>query len=88
MFTISNFLQLEKNEIYNVCAYFLPFVMLIESITAKNIDIDTRVDLLEIACHYLEIYKEVFLSTQQQECVRGVQQGNQTCVLFDQFCNQ
>ena len=80
LFTIKNFLALEKNSIYNACAYFLPFTLLIESITAKDIDIDTRVDLLEVAAHYLVLYKEVFDST--PEYMRGAQQGSHECVLF------
>ena len=70
-------------KLYNfliACAYFIPFTLLIESITAKDTDIDTRVDLLGICARYLEIYQEALESI--TENLRGTQQGSHKCVLF------
>lgn len=80
LFSIENYLLLESKGNYTACAYFLPYTLLIASITTKDIDVDVRVDLLEIVAHYLVMYKEIFDATDESK--RGMQQGKKNCVFF------
>ena len=81
LFNLESFLVLEEKRNFIASAYFLPFTLLTTAITAKNIDINARVDLLEITAHYLQIFKIVFDNT--DEAKRGMQQGKSNCVLFN-----
>ena len=81
LFTIENLLVLEEKRCYDAFAYFLPFSLLIYAITGKNLDINDRVDLLEITAHYLSSFKTIYDNTDAKN--RGMQQGKKKCVLFN-----
>ena len=81
LFTITNFLTLEYAGLYTECAYFLPFVLLRAALDSKKTDLNERINLLEIAINYLELYKEIYKATPQKKV--GKLKGKKDCILFN-----
>lgn len=82
LFTTENFITLDYAEMYTECAYFLPFTLLLTSLSSKDISIDERIDFLEISANYLQMYNGIYASTNIKE--RGLQTGKSECTLFNQ----
>ena len=81
LFSLQSFLTVEYSEMFSECAFMLPFTLLITALTAKDITLDERADLLEILIHYMNFYKEESENTSKE--IRGVYKGKENSVLFD-----
>lgn len=82
LFDIKVFQLLEEMGIYSTSSYYLPYTLLILSISNENITIDDRVDFLEIISYYMNFYKQLTKS------VKNVcpQKSNNSCIIM--FDNQ
>ena len=81
LFDIEIFNILEYAQIYNACAYFIPFTLMIEALSGKDLQIEDRVDYLEIIFYYCHFYKIIFDKFDEKQ--RAIQKGSKNCVLFD-----
>ena len=60
LFTLENFDSLSYAEQYTATAFFPYFVLVYETISAKDLSIDERVDFLEIVTYYCNFYKKLY----------------------------
>ena len=81
LFTIESLEVLMYAELYAEASYFLPFVLLNEALSTKNLTVDERVDFLEIITFYCKYYKMLYEKTSKTDRANLI--GKNKTVLFD-----
>ena len=80
LFSLKNLDLLLQLEMHSMSAYFIPYSLLIVSLSDDALTNDQRVDFLEIVAYYLCFYKDL-MEKSGNVCL---QQGNTSCVvMFD-----
>lgn len=80
LFDLKVFKLLEELENYPLCSYFIPYTLLILSLSNDSLSMDDRVDFIEIISYYMDFYMKM---TEKVENLSPQKSNQSRIIMFD-----